>query len=134
MATFPVIIDVTGTPSGLYAGASATVTIIYHQLADVLAVPSAAIRPGPGGKSTVHGMVHGRQVTKDVTTGLTTGGLTQITSGLTAGERVVVNIVQTQPRQPGSGPGGGSVLRRPGRRRAPAQSSTAARGGVGADR
>ena len=100
VATFPVVIDVTGTPSGLYAGASASVTIIYHQLADALAVPAAAILPGPGGKTAVHVMVNGHQVTKTVTTGLTVNGLTQITSGLTAGERVVVNLVNISPGSP----------------------------------
>ena len=104
--TFPVVIDVTGTPSGLYAGASASVTITYHQVADALAVPSAAILLGPGGKTVVHVIVNGRQVTKTVTTGLTVNGLTQITSGLTAGQRVVVNLVSISPGS--SGPGGGS--------------------------
>jgi membrane fusion protein, macrolide-specific efflux system len=103
-----VVIDVTGTPSGLYAGASASVTIIYHQLADALAVPAAAILPGPAGKAVVHTMVNGRQVTKTVTTGLTVNGLTQITSGLTAGDRVVVNLVNISPGGSGNGPGGGS--------------------------
>jgi macrolide-specific efflux system membrane fusion protein len=107
VATFPVTIDVTGTPAGLYAGASASVTIIYNQLTNVLAVPSAAISPGPGGNSTVQVMVHGHQVTRVVTTGLTTGGLTQITSGLAAGETVVVSIVRLSPGSPGGGPGGG---------------------------
>jgi len=106
VATFPVVIDVTGTPSGLYAGASASVTITYHQVADVLAVPAAAVLLGPGGMAAVHVMVNGRQVTKTVTTGLTVNGLTQITSGLTAGERVVVNLVKISPGS--SGPGGGS--------------------------
>jgi len=106
VATFPVVIDVTGTPSGLYAGASASVTITYHQVADVLAVPAAAVLLGPGGKAAVHVMVNGHQVTKTVTTGLTVNGLTQITSGLTAGERVVVNLVKISPGS--SGPGGGS--------------------------
>jgi membrane fusion protein, macrolide-specific efflux system len=106
--TFPVVIDVTGTPSGLYAGASASVTITYHQVADALAVPSAAILLGPGGKTVVHAIVNGRQVTKMVTTGLTVNGLTQITSGLTAGQRVVVNLVRISPGN--SGPGGGSGI------------------------
>ena len=110
VATFPVTINVTGSTSGLYAGASATVSIIYNQLKDVLAVPAAAVGPGPDGKSVVTVMVHGRQVQKDVTTGLTTGGLTQITGGLTAGEPVVVNIVRIKgvPGQFGGpvGPGG----------------------------
>jgi multidrug efflux pump subunit AcrA (membrane-fusion protein) len=107
VATFPVVIDVTGTPSGLYAGASASVTITYHQLAGVLAVPAAAVLPGPGGKAAVHVIVNGHQVTKTVTTGPTVNGLTQITSGLTAGERVVVNLVNISPGR-GGGQGGGS--------------------------
>jgi macrolide-specific efflux system membrane fusion protein len=114
VATFPVTINVTGSTSGLYAGASASVSIIYNQLTNVLAVPAAAVFPGPDGKSVVTVMVHGRQVQKDVTTGLTTGGLTQITGGLTAGEPVVVNIVRISGVQgqfggPG-GPGGGKVF------------------------
>ena len=43
VATFPVAVNVTGTPSGLYAGASATISIIYHQVRDALVVPAAAI-------------------------------------------------------------------------------------------
>jgi membrane fusion protein, macrolide-specific efflux system len=110
VATFPVVIDVTGTPSGLYSGASATVSIIYNQLTDVLAVPAAAVQTSPSGKNFVYVSVNGRQVARDVTTGLTNGGLTQITSGLTAGERVVVDIPQIAvPTGPGNlrGPGVG---------------------------
>jgi membrane fusion protein, macrolide-specific efflux system len=106
VATFPVVIDVTGTPSGLYSGASATVSIIYKQLTDVLAVPTAAVQTSATGKSFVYAIVNGRRVARDVTTGLTNGGLTQITRGLTAGERVVVNIPQIAvPTGPGNLPG-----------------------------
>ena len=35
VTTFPVVIDVTGDPSGLYAGASANVSIIVKQLNNV---------------------------------------------------------------------------------------------------
>ncbi len=101
VATFPVVINVTGTPSGLYEGASATVSIIYNQVSNVLAVPAAAISMSSG-KSVVHTMVHGHRAAKDVTTGLTAGGLTQITGGLTAGEQVVVPI----PRAVSGGSGG----------------------------
>jgi macrolide-specific efflux system membrane fusion protein len=114
VATFPVVINVTGTPSGLYAGASANVSIIYSQRANALAVPAAAVSPGPGGKSVVQIMVHGHKVTKYVTTGLTAGGLIQITSGLSAGELVVVDIVRLGPGVGGSGPGGGTVIIGPG--------------------
>jgi membrane fusion protein, macrolide-specific efflux system len=110
VATFPVVIDVTGTPSGLYSGATATVSIIYNQLTDVVAVPAAAVQISATGKAFVYAVLNGRQVATDVTTGLTNGGLTQITSGLTAGERVVVDIPRISvPAGPGNlrGPFGG---------------------------
>ena len=95
VARFPVVVDVAASPSGLYAGAAATLSIIYRQLTDVLAVPAAAVSPGPGGQSVVQVMENGHQAAKDVTTGLTAGGLIQITGGLTAGQQVA------------RGPGGG---------------------------
>ena len=119
VATFPVVIDVTGTPSGLYAGASATVSIIYNQLTNVLAVPAAAVGFS-GGKTVVYTIVHGHRVAKDVTTGLTSAGLTQITSGLTAGQQVVVEILASVSGGPGGtnngvfGPGGKVILQVPG--------------------
>jgi membrane fusion protein, macrolide-specific efflux system len=103
VATFPVVIDVTGTPSGLYAGASANLTIIYKQVANALVVPSAALQPGPNGNAIVNVMVNGQQVPRNVTTGIVSGGLTQITSGLTAGQQVVVNIVSISPGSPQNG-------------------------------
>jgi membrane fusion protein, macrolide-specific efflux system len=115
VATFPVVIDVTGTPPGLYAGASASVSIVYKQVQNALVVPTAAINPGPGGQSTVQVMTNGQQVTRNVTTGLTTGGLTQVTSGLSAGDTVVVNIVTISPGVSGNqGPPKGRVFVGPG--------------------
>lgn len=112
---FPVVVDVTGTPR-LFAGASATVQIISGQAASALAVPTAALRTGPGGRTTVRVMSRGRPVTRAVTTGITSGGLTQVTSGLSAGEQVVVDVVRTaaspapgQPGPPGTLPGPGGL-------------------------
>ena len=102
VATFPVVINVTGTPSGLYQGASATISIIYNQVSNVLAVPTAAV-VFSGGKIVVYTMVHGHRVAKDVTTGLTSEGLTQIASGLTAGEQVVVPIPRAVSGSGGAG-------------------------------
>ena len=120
VATFPLVIHVTGTPSGLYEGASATVSIIYRQLTNALAVPAAAVLVS-GGKTVVYTIIKGHRVARDVTTGLTSGGLTQITSGLTVGEQVVVNIPRAVTVGSGSGnsgngngvfigPGGGQVV------------------------
>ena len=54
MATFPVTIAVTGSPSGLYAGSTATVSIIVQQINNVVEVPDgghllrrAVRRPSP---------------------------------------------------------------------------------------
>ena len=43
VSSFPVVIDVTGSPSGLYGGSSATVSIITEELQDVIVVPTTAI-------------------------------------------------------------------------------------------
>ena len=40
VSTFPVVIDVTGSPTGLYGGSSATVSIITEELQDVVVVPT----------------------------------------------------------------------------------------------
>ena len=58
-ATFDVTIDVTGHPSKLYAGATATVSIIVRQRDNVLTVPTAAISTS-NGKTTVDKLVDGK--------------------------------------------------------------------------
>ena len=100
VATFPVVIDVTGTPSGPVRGG---LGLGHDHLPPARGRARGAGRGvllGPGGKAAVHVIVNGHQVTKTVTTGLTVNGLTQITSGLTAGERVVVNLVKISPGSP----------------------------------
>ncbi|MBN9188147.1 MAG: HlyD family efflux transporter periplasmic adaptor subunit, partial [Microbacterium sp.] len=47
-ASFPVVIAVTGTPTGLYAGTSASVSIIVKQIADALVVPTQAVHTTAG--------------------------------------------------------------------------------------
>lgn len=107
VATFPVVIKVTGTPAGLYAGASATISIIYHQIRHAVVVPSAAISYS-GPHAVVQVQSGGRRVTRDVTLGLSSGGLTQVTSGLAVGDRVVVTFQKLTGTSPGNG--GGVVI------------------------
>ena len=109
MASFPVVIDVTGTPGGIYAGASAAVSIIVEQLNDVVEVPTAALSYSSG-QATVTKVVGGATVSQPVTTGISAGGQTQITSGLKAGDVVTERVVKFNGL-PGSGRtlfGGGS--------------------------
>jgi multidrug efflux pump subunit AcrA (membrane-fusion protein) len=113
-ATFPVTILVTGSPKGLYAGGAADVAIIVKQLDNVLTVPTNALHT-ESGQTVVHQIRNGAQVSTPVKVGTTYGALTQILSGLRAGDKVVGTAFRfgggsggTRSRQ-GSGTGGGGA-------------------------
>jgi macrolide-specific efflux system membrane fusion protein len=91
-STFPVVIDVTGKVSDVYAGSSADVSITVKQLQNVLTVPSAAVR-NSNGKTSVIVVKNGKQHTQAVTLGVVYGQQTQITKGLSAGDQVLVTTV-----------------------------------------
>jgi macrolide-specific efflux system membrane fusion protein len=92
VASFPVVVDVTGSPSGIYGGSSATLSITTEELQDVVVVPTAAIHYS-GNDTTVLVDSDGTKVTKTVQIGAASGGDTQITSGLSAGDKVYVTEV-----------------------------------------
>jgi multidrug efflux pump subunit AcrA (membrane-fusion protein) len=114
VASFPVVVGVTGSPSGVYPGATASLQIVYKQLSAVLLVPTLAINR-TSGTTTVLVPNGGKQVRRTITTGLSSGGQTQVLSGLTEGEQVLVPV----PTGTGTGgtngrtgrqfPGGGQV-------------------------
>ncbi len=107
VASFPVVVDVTGSPAGLYGGTSANVTIITKVLQDVLEVPTLALRSSTAGGVTVDVLEQGHQVARAVTVGIAAGGETQVVHGLTVGEQVVVPLLRaTRPGAAGSGRGG----------------------------
>ncbi len=104
VATYPVTITVTGHPAGLFAGASASVSIVVLKRAAVLTIPTSALHTR-GSHSTVLVLVKGRAVRRRVTVGATSPTVTEITSGLRAGTQVVVaNLRAKLPT--GLGPGG----------------------------
>lgn len=96
-AVFPVTVNVTGTPTGLYPGTSATASIIVKQVANAIAVPTRAIHSS-GSQTYVMKVENGTAVKTDVVLGQVSGPLTQVTSGVKAGD--VVQI-------PGFTPSGG---------------------------
>jgi multidrug efflux pump subunit AcrA (membrane-fusion protein) len=101
-AAFPVVVAVTGSPPGLYAGSTATLAITYREVSNVLVVPTLAItRSGQAAYVTVS--ANGHQTRKQVTVGLSSGGSTQVTAGLAAGDTVLVAI-----RTGGTGTGTGT--------------------------
>lgn len=112
-AVFPVTVTITGKQKDLYAGTSATVSIVVKQTPDVLTVPSRALTTTDG-KTYVTKIVDGKGVKTEVQTGETYGMSTEITSGLKSGD--VVEIAGfTLPTGGGAGggenafPGGGEL-------------------------
>ncbi|WP_460401130.1 efflux RND transporter periplasmic adaptor subunit [Actinophytocola sediminis] len=110
--TFPVTIAVTGEQQDLYAGSSATVTIVVAERADVLTVPTSAVRED-GDTTYVDKIVAGKPVRTEVELGTTYGPLTEITSGLAEGDQVELPAFIRRPGGGDSGPGGGDVIRIP---------------------
>lgn len=102
VATYPVSITVTGNPPGLFAGAGATVTIIVKQLSNVVVVPARAVHY-VNGKPVVYELSGGQQVAHPVSVGLTSGAETQVTAGLSAGQRVVIPAARGGASAPAGG-------------------------------
>ena len=120
-ATFPVVIKVTGSPTGLYAGGTVSAAIVVKQVENVLTVPSAALT-SEGDTTYVTVSKDGKETRTKVVIGTVYGASTQIVSGLSEGDQVVVRQVRlptggtggTNQRQrngefPGELPGGGQV-------------------------
>ncbi len=104
--SYPVTIGVTGSPTGLYPGASASVQIIVKQLTNALVIPASALH-FTNGKVTVLKLVSGKQTSVTVTTGMTQGGQIQILSGLADGDQVVTPGTTRTAGAGGAGAGTG---------------------------
>jgi multidrug efflux pump subunit AcrA (membrane-fusion protein) len=115
VATYPVTISFDSTSDDFLVGSTVTGEIATEERANVIQVSSLAVTTA-NGTSTVevaaNGTTTGPTETRTVSTGLTANGNTEITSGLAAGEKVIITI--TRPAgaggfTPGSGnlPSGG---------------------------
>ena len=91
VAQFPVVVTLTNTPQGFFAGSTVNVSITYNQLTNVLEVPTLAITRANGAEYVTVSEA-GKKSQRAVTTGVTSGGFTQITGGVARGELVVVTI------------------------------------------
>jgi RND family efflux transporter MFP subunit len=110
-AQFPVTVDVTGRPSGLYAGSTASLAITVKQATDVLAVTSAALHTD-GDRTFVYVVDGAKRSKKYVTVGETYGMQTEVTSGLEEGDVVEV-ISFSAPRGSRNGDDGGTKIEIP---------------------
>ncbi|MFN2538902.1 MAG: efflux RND transporter periplasmic adaptor subunit [Mycobacteriales bacterium] len=107
-ATFPVVIAVTGSPTGLYAGGSADVSIIVKQLANVLTVPTPAVTTVDG-QTVVYRLVRGKRERTVVTLGDSYGASTVVTSGLKDGDQVEVTFARPTGVRRSGGQNNGNV-------------------------
>ena len=90
-ATFPLTINVTDEQTKIYAGSSATVSIVVEERDDVLTVPAMALHTSDN-TTYVNKMVNGKAVRTDVKVGDSFGMQTEITSGLKEGDQVEVAV------------------------------------------
>jgi hypothetical protein len=87
--SFPITVAVQSPDATLYDGSGASVTFSVGKVDGVLTVPSSAVHTD-GSRSTVTVLNGTSQQTVDVTTGVVGQDLTEITSGLNAGQTVVL--------------------------------------------
>ncbi|HEY2834390.1 MAG TPA: efflux RND transporter periplasmic adaptor subunit [Sporichthyaceae bacterium] len=90
-STYPVVIVVPNPADGLAEGAAATVAITLKAVSNVVTVPNSAVTAtGTGANGFVVLMQNGKATRQTVTTGAVGSTVTEITSGVTAGQSVVI--------------------------------------------
>jgi RND family efflux transporter MFP subunit len=112
--SYPVAVDIAAPATSLVAGADAAVSITLATATDVIAVPTSAVHY-QGSTAYVEVLSLGKAARHDITVSAVGAALTQVTSGLTAGQRVVLaNLNAAVPssnttltRRTGFGGGGG---------------------------
>ncbi len=109
-AMFPVVVNLSGTHTGLYSGTTASAVITTGSYPDVLTVPTAAIRT-EAGKSVVTKVDGSGTSTVTVEVGRVFGSSTEVTSGLAEGDTVRISFTplaaDTASTQTGGFGGGG---------------------------
>ncbi|GLY73335.1 efflux RND transporter periplasmic adaptor subunit [Actinoallomurus iriomotensis] len=90
-ALFGVMVSLDDTPpAGLRTGMSATVEVVTAQAESTLYVPAGAVHPTSNGQATVLVRKDGRTTVRTVRTGIHSDRYVAVTSGLSAGDHVVV--------------------------------------------
>jgi macrolide-specific efflux system membrane fusion protein len=110
---YGVTVTLTTRPSSVRIGQTATVVVSTGSKSNVLYVASAAVKTA-GGQSSVTVMQNGKPVVKTVQIGLVGDSGTEIKSGLSQGDQVVIasagpGSTSTTVRIPGGGGAGGGI-------------------------
>lgn len=94
--SYPVTISVDGDTSKLYGGMTADVTFVTESVKDAVYVPSKAIVEQDGQNYVYVSDGGGGYTLRAVTTGISDGTSTQITDGVSAGEKVYIRSVAAE--------------------------------------
>jgi hypothetical protein len=86
----------------LHDGAGVTASLLYKQLNNVIVVPTTALHRNSSGGEYVEQVTSGKTVQTTVKVGVASSGQTQITSGLKAGDQIVVPVLPANSRRPGT--------------------------------
>jgi macrolide-specific efflux system membrane fusion protein len=106
VVTYEVVVDLPNPPAGTAVGMSAHAAISTSKATDVLVVPSIAVQ-GSRGDYTVRILdAQGKAQATPVEVGLASQSVTEIKSGLTEGQTVVVGTTSDRTRVNFSGGGG----------------------------
>jgi RND family efflux transporter MFP subunit len=88
--SYDVTLALSGAGTGLLNGASAQLTVDVEKANGVLTVPSSAVHLGTGSTYSVYVLSDGKESTRQVKVGAIGSDRTQITSGLSAGDQVIL--------------------------------------------
>jgi macrolide-specific efflux system membrane fusion protein len=108
VVTYPVTLTLDDTGTGLRDGQTVSANVLVDQADDVLRLPASAVR-GTGERGTVTLVTGNGSIQQTVTVGVGLRGdqYLEITSGLSAGDQVVLaTVTGNSSQQGGTGPGG----------------------------
>jgi multidrug efflux pump subunit AcrA (membrane-fusion protein) len=107
VVTFNVLVTLTQPPAAARPGMSASVAVTTAQAANVLAVPAIALVGSTGNYEVRVVATNGQTTLEPVEVGLVTSSMAEITSGLSAGDTVIVG---TSTQRTGTGTTSGTGL------------------------
>ncbi|WP_203841030.1 efflux RND transporter periplasmic adaptor subunit [Winogradskya humida] len=108
VVTYGVTLSLDKVPTGAKPGQTVSVSVTTGSVTDALYVNSAALT-SVGNRHTVTVLANGVEETRSVEIGLEGDQATEITSGLTAGEQVVIKTTTTTTSGTGTGGGFGGL-------------------------
>ena len=108
VVTYGVTLSLGKVPAGAKPGQTVSVSVVTGEVRDAVSVNSAALTT-VGNRHTVTVVANGTEEVRAVEIGLEGDQATEITSGLTVGERVVITSTSSSGSSTGGFPGGGGL-------------------------